>query len=443
VDSIGVTTPTEAGGLRRSAWALGSRIAAAAAFAGVSAVLSRRLGPAGFGTFSVAVSVGLAGSFVASGGMNRVLLRDVAAALARDNRSRAATLIRDGLRTLVASMPAGGVLTALIAALLLHDGWQLVAAVALFALAQAVLLVTSDLLRALGEVRLANLSAGRSGGAAVLVPFLLLILAAGTWLDATRTIALYLITAALVGLISWFVLAHVRRRLGAPEPIVRMRTIGLAAGMPFALTQVALFMSTQVDLWVAQAVFDGEDLGLYAAALRVMSLVSLPLQSAQLAMVAGISALYALGRTQELERRVRRAAALVAVPAGALLVVCIVAAPLVLTVVFGSDFEEGAPALAILATGELVNVLSGLCGIVLAMSGHERLVLVVTLIGVTAAAAADVIGANLGGITGLAIGSAVTTAGLYVALWAFARSRVGVWTHPSLKVLRSTPEPAT
>jgi len=40
--------------------------------------------------------------------------------------------------------------------------------------------------------------------------------------------------------------------------------------------------------------------------------------------------------------------------------------------IFGADFTEGAKALSILATGQLVNITMGSVGIILVMTGHEK-----------------------------------------------------------------------
>jgi O-antigen/teichoic acid export membrane protein len=241
------------------------------------------------------------------------------------------------------------------------------------------------------------------------------------------------------------VLAHrwVGRLLGSlPKERTKIGSLVLVVvALPFALIQIVQLLGTQVDLWVAERVLDSEQTGLYAASLRLMSLVTMPLHAAQLTLVAGVSALYVLGRPQLLEFRVRRAATVAAVPAMAALVVCIVFPAAVLGVLFGDQFRGGATVLSILAVGQVVNVLSGLCGIVLAMTGHERLVLAVSLSAAAASAVAGWLGATVGGSTGLAVASAATTSATFAAFWYLARARCGVWTHPYWPSRRLLVEP--
>jgi len=300
------------------------------------------------------------------------------------------------------------------------------------AVSSALLLLYSDVLRGLGEVRFANLSAGRNGGALATVGFVVLLLATGS---SRLTVATALGLNALALAASAGVLFLVFRRMeprsverpALPDPAIRRAL--LVASVAFAGTQIAAYLSTQVDLWVGNGLLSADDIGVYAAALRLMTIVTLPLFAAQLVVIAKVSALHAQGRTSELEGLVRRTATLVTVPALLLLVPCILFPSEVLTLLFGSDFAAGGFALAVLAVGQLVNVVTGLCGTVLAMTSHERLVLWVSIAGAAISTVADVIGASIWGLDGLAVASALTTSAMFVTLWVFARTRTGMWTH--------------
>lgn len=93
---------------------------------------------------------------------------------------------------------------------------------------------------------------------------------------------------------------------------------------------------------------------------------------------------------------------------------------------FGPGFPAGAPALAILALGQFVNVACGSVGTVLIMTGHERLV--VRRISVAAAANAILSAAliPIWGAIGAAIGSATSTILWNVLLAWDVRQRLGI-----------------
>jgi O-antigen/teichoic acid export membrane protein len=427
-----------------AAWSFGSRVGAAIGFAVTSAILSRKLGAEDFGRYSVAVSVGLFGSLVVAGGLNRVLLRDIAAALASGETDRARSAVSEGMRLLVVLTPLGAAISIVISAGLTRSGWQLPLATGVFAAAQGLLLVASDVLRGLGEHRMANLAAGRNGGVAVLGLFAVLLLPAAWGETATEAVALNALAAvaALVVAVgacgSW-----IRRQLGplSQDLSPRGRSVLLVAAVPFAVIHLAQLLVGQVDLWIAERALSGVQTGLYASAVRLMALISLPLQAAQLALVAGVSALYVLGKTTTLEFRVRRAATVAAVPAVAGFAICVVAAGPVLGLLFGDEFRNGSTILVILAAAQVVQVLTGLCGIVLAMTGHERVVLGVSVVAAIAAVILDWIGATLWGGTGLALASATTTSLMFTSFWILARTRTGIRTHPYWPTRKLLAEP--
>lgn len=416
-----------------AAWALVSRIAGLLASTAVAMILSRSLGPGEFGRFAVASSIAVGGSMCVTGGLNRAALRDIAARLAHDERGAARAVIVDSARALVIVGPVGVLVTALVGWPLLGLGRTLLLTCAL-AFALGVLMITSDLLRPLGEYRMANAAAGPSGGALVAFGFVVL---AG-WSQtrpqtADGALLLNLAAASVVAVaaLTVFVL-RARERTDAvggraarlpPRPL-------LVAGLPFMLTQVSMFLGGQIDLWVAGGTLSEDDTGLYAAALRVMNVIRIPLAAAQLTLLATIPALVALGRMKELEARVRHAATLAMLPATLALLPCILLAGPLLAVAFGEEYRGAAPLLVVLSLGQLVNVATGLCGTVLNLGGYERLTLIYSIVALAVSATADHLAAVVFGVEALAVVSAATTAGSFVGLWWLAHKRLDVWTHP-------------
>jgi O-antigen/teichoic acid export membrane protein len=429
----GVAQP---GRLRRAApagWALATRVTGLVATALSLVILSRRLGVTDFGVFAVATSVAAAGSLVTAAGVNRVLLRDVAGALARDERREARELLWAGSRAVVMAAPIG-VLTAFVAGnLAIESGTFTVAMSAALALVLGLLLVATDVLRPLGEYRVANLTSGRSGGTLVTVLFLGLIAWSFTRpQDVDGALVLNLVAALVAaGLVVWVLVVRGRARTeSAGASSWSSARLLLIAGLPFGVTQIALFLSSQVDLWVAGGVLPDTDTSLYAVSSRFTNMVLVPLNAAQLTLAAIIPTLFTLRRMEQLQFRVRRAATLATLAALGALLPCVIVPARVIGLLFGPEYEAGAPILVALALGQMVNVATGLCGVTLSLCGHERLVLVVAIVSGVGSAAADYIAARLWGVNALAIASAATTAGSVLVLWALARRFLGIWTHP-------------
>ncbi len=329
------------------AWAFLARIGGLGAATVSAMLLSRGLTQSEFGRFAVAASVATGGALIAAGGLNRAMLRDIAGGLAQGDKARAHATLRHGLFALVRSIPVGCAVSVLATWILIgHDGSTLLLVAALTAMLAAVL-VLSDVLRGLGEYRLANLTTGRNGGTLISAVFAATILPAALrphTLDGA--LGLYATACALgLGAAAVTTIYWGRRRtapgdLNAPAPAAGLL---LLAGLPFAITQLAAFLGSQVDLWIAAGTLSATDTGAYAAAFRVMSIVTIPLNAAQITMAAAIPALFILGEYEKLEFRLRRAATVATVPAVGALVLCIVFAAPLLGLLFGDAYEDGAP----------------------------------------------------------------------------------------------------
>jgi O-antigen/teichoic acid export membrane protein len=303
-------------------------------------------------------------------------------------------------------------------------------------------------LRPLGEYRVANLTSGRSGGTLVIVVFLGLIAWSYTRpKDIDGALALNLLAALVAAaLVIWVLVARSRKRTEpAGASSWSSARVLLLAGLPFGVTQISLFLSSQVDLWVAGAVLADTETSLYAVSSRFMNMVTVPLNAAQLTLAATIPTLFTLGRMEQLQFRVRRAATLATLPALAALLPCLIVPATVIGVLFGAQYEAGAPILVALALGQIVNVATGLCGLTLSLCGYERLVLVVAVVTGVGSAVANYTAARLWGVNALAVASALITAVSFIVLWALARRHVGIWTHPlwpsPRALLRAGPTP--
>jgi PST family polysaccharide transporter len=134
----------------------------------------------------------------------------------------------------------------------------------------------------------------------------------------------------------------------------------------------------------------------------------------------------------DLQRLARRAAAIIAIPSVLLLLPCVIMPAQILSSLFGKRYSGGAFVLGALAVAQLVNVLTGLCGVVLGMCSKESILLRVSVLWAVVSVIAEVIGVKVGGMNGLALASALTTSGQFITLWILTRTELGIWTHPGL-----------
>jgi len=415
---------------------MGSRVLAGVSFLLVNSYLARRLGPTDFGTVAVVTSVAMFGAFVTSAGINRLLLRNVAGGLATGSIEQTGAEMAIARRMLLASVPIGGAVTFLMSAFFVRHASDVVSASiagAFVAVGAGLMLLLADLLRGLGEIPLANLGAGRNGGAIGCALFALLLAVTGRdMLSSTWALSLNVAALMLSVLVSYFVYRRIRPAGFTQVMSVDggVRRLFVVSSVTLMGTQLAFYVASQIDLWVASGNLSEDEVGIYSAALRLMGVVAMPLFAAQLVVSSRIAGLRALGKMKELEALVRRTATLITVGSVFILLPCVVAPDKILTLVFGQQYASGGFVLAALALAQLVNVVTGLCGVTLTMCSKENLLLRVSILFMILSFVCDLLGARLFGITGIAVASAVTTAGQYIMLWWIARVVLGVWTHP-------------
>lgn len=421
---------------RPVAWSMGSRVLAGVSFLLVNSYLARRLGPADFGVTAVVTSVAMFGAFIVSAGVNRVLLRNVAGGLATSRVEQVSLELSFARRLLIASIPIGGAITFVMSAFFVRNASDVVSASiagSLVAVGAGLMLLLADLLRGLGEVPMANLGAGRNGGAIAMTLFAGLLMMTGHGLlTSTSALLLNVVALTISVLISYVIYRRFRpREVSRPTSISEgAQRAFVASSLTFMGTQVAAYAASQVDLWVVSGNLSEASAGIYAAALRLMGIVSMPLLAAQLVVSPRIAALRARGHMQELEALVRRTATILTVPAVLILLPCLVAPASILTLFYGRRYAGGAFVLAALGFAQMVNAATGLCGITLAMCSKERLMFLNAVLWTVLSFTFDLLAARIYGLNGVAVASALTTAGQFITLWVIARISLGVWTHP-------------
>lgn len=215
-----------------------------------------------------------------------------------------------------------------------------------------------------------------------------------------------------------------KETLGEPNNI---RVI-LSEGWPLWLSAILSVINTQGDSWLAASFDTSDNVALYGAAQRFVTLVMAPLAIVNALLPPFIAELHVRGEIKRMERVVRAVAGIAGLPAIVLLLILIFAGKGLLGATFGSYYEASYPLLVILGVGQLVNVLTGSCFIVLVMSGHKDFVLRITLISSFTLIVLGIIGGYWAGITGVAIASTVSIS-LHNCLGMYCVQRkLRIWT---------------
>ncbi|HXV78112.1 MAG TPA: lipopolysaccharide biosynthesis protein, partial [Candidatus Polarisedimenticolaceae bacterium] len=307
-----------------------------------------------------------------------------------------------------------------------------IAAIWLAAISLQVL--TSETFRGFKELALASLFGGVIAGTVSLAVLSLWVVERGT---ATLEQAMW-ISAGATALSVAIGVTVLRRRLSRLPS--SGGTLSAADALPVALpmwgNSVTAYLLLQCPLWIIGAFRPEPEVGLYFGALRLVTLVSMPLILVNLVVPPFIAELYARGETRRLERVLRTAATFAGLPAFAILLSFVFFGAPILGLALGTHYRAGAPILALLSIGYLANVWTGSCGITLTMTGFHHTVLRVTIGSTIFAVVASLLVVRRHGTLGVA-GVVCAAAVLHnLANWLAARYHTGMWTHVTIPTAR-------
>jgi O-antigen/teichoic acid export membrane protein len=438
--------------LRGSAWMLTGKVVTTILGLVINASVARLLPPAEYGSFLIVFSLVALGSTIAQLGLDRAVVRLVSASLGTSHpgRARRAILIvfvGGGL----AAIGLGAILvlglgdwlatrvyhsTVVAGAIPLAAGWLVATAV------QSLLVET---FRGMQRFALAMIFD------ALLVDILVASVVTSLWLLHHRPsldqIVLLFGSTTLVATVvaAGIMFGRVRRLQGDSEGEPEVREV-LAIAWPLLITNVATYLlGTGVDLWVLGAFRSHQEVAVYGAASRLMFLVVTPFLIMQGVVAPIVAELAARGRIRELERTVRFVATLAGIPAFVSLVAFLVAGGPVMGFLYGPFYRQGATILFVLSCGRLIAVWTGSCAVTLIMTGHQRVVMFITIsFGLLSVVAGALLASQFGAI-GIAFATSAVAAGQNLFTLLVAKRRVGVWTNaylslrPVMEFLRPSP----
>ncbi len=399
----------------------------------VNASLTRILSVEAYATYLLGFSLVLIGMTAGHLGMQQAVVRLVAEAIGKGSpgraRGAAASSFRlGGLGVLFMALLAWLGPGAFVARNLL-DSEPLAANMGLVALwmtALGLLVLTGETFRGLQDMRLASMFTGVATGILTAVTF------GGIWLfrgEATLEIALKVsIVATVIALVAARVM--ISRSLAAlgPREEVRSSEI-LSVAVPMWVTTLTMYALQQSDLLILAAMNSKQEVALYGAAFRMVMLVIMPLFLVNMIVPPVIAEMYPTGQTRRLERLLRTAATWAGFPALGILLVFVLAGPMLMGLIYGETYRDGATVLAILSVGKLVAVAAGSCGMTLNMTGHHRALMMITIIcSVLTVTTAILVARPFGGV-GVATAVSAGESLQNLLMWLAARYHTGMWTH--------------
>ncbi len=382
---------------------------AVASFA-FSFVIARTFGAAGTGSFALAQTTAIIGSTVALFGLDYILLRTVAGDVQVNDTAAAAGSVRK-----VAQVVAGfAVLVALLLATvgapvlqqLLGKAGDLsvlhLAALAIVPLALTRIAVAG--LRGAGSIVTAQWFDGPMAMAMALVGLGALLLS-GMQRDVRELVLLYGATTAISTVVAWGAYRR-RTRNWAPPAAVPARPM-LSKSWRISLTVLAAMVADWLILLLLGRYFGRVEIGLFRTAWQITALVTLVV--ATLDTVSG-PRIAAASRIKDIDaiRKLWRQSALIMTLGSMPLLVVVLAVPEWVLGLFGAEFVAAAPALRILALGQIFNIATGSVGAVLMMTGREGWSLRLGILSLAVLGLAGVILIPLYGVAGAAMATSLS-----------------------------------
>ena len=149
---------------------------------------------------------------------------------------------------------------------------------------------------------------------------------------------------------------------------------------PVMMRSLLRICMAQLDVVFTAAFLSAPQIAAYGAARSIVRLIASPLRFTNVAVSPFVPELNASGDKAKLQMLLRAAATTAGLPSFLCFLVLIVAPALVLRLIFGPDYEQAAMSLRILAGGSLAFVAVGGCGMVLLMTGHQKVSLITSTV---------------------------------------------------------------
>lgn len=432
-----MTTGIPLSGLHRrlisgSTWAILGRIVTAATGFIINALIARIITPKEVGAYFLIVSVVTVATSLAQLGLHVVVVRLIAEAMANDASGKARATVSTALRI--------GITSALIVGLLLGASGELIAKrifassemadamwlASAWVVVNTILSILSESFRGFHEYGKATTFSGVMSNAliaAVLAGIFLVLHQSNLRVALAVSVAATTTSIALAGYI-------MRRRL---VQLVRSADVSIRGimlmGIPLMVTSLSIFLLTQADLWVIGVVGTQEGVAVFGTAVRLCQLLYIPLLISNTVLPPFIAELYSQGRHVELEKIIRAMSTIATIPAAVFFFVFVFYGDSVLAMMYGDYYKISYLPLALISAGQLVNVWSGSGITTLMMTGHQRSVMVISIVFGGLIMLGALVAIRPYGIHGVAAvtGSVTAMQALFTLFW--VRSKTGLWTH--------------
>ena len=351
-----------------------AKIAAAGLSFLISVQLARYLGPEVFGVYAMTMSVIGILTAITTLGLPTLIVREVATFVANGQWGLLKGILYRSYQWVAIAITLT-IVFGLITINFLSSNWQLALLLGLIILPLLVVnQLRASILRGLHWVVLADLPE------LILRPSIVLVLIYG-WASFSNVerssewaVGIQLIASIISFVVgTWLLRKRLPGQLLNVVPIFENK-VWLAASVTFLGVSLVSVVESQVALLLLGVIDGPKYAGLYQAAFQLVTLIVFGLMAVNMALQSKFAAAWSMQKKQ-------LAQSLVTVSARLGMYVALVFSSVLLyyseecLALFGDGYVEASTALRILVLGQLINAASGSCGTVLAMTGHQIVVL--------------------------------------------------------------------
>jgi O-antigen/teichoic acid export membrane protein len=429
---------------RGSAWVFAGKVAASSMGVVVSALLARLLPHGGLGVYFLVFSTANFASTVSALGLDRAVVRLVAASRAtgEPQQARHATVLVFRIGAASAFVSAA-VLVLGLGQFLADDVFHsaalagVVVGLAAWLVAMTIQSLVAETFRGFQRFGLATVSDGLLANVLLLVA-LAVVWASGANLTVSSAVATSVgATSVAIAVMGVVLIRRVQRLPRGGEGVATGDVMRIA--WPLLISNAGTyFVGWGIDLWIVGAFLDKTDVALYGAAAKLVFLVAVPNLIILQVVPPIVAQLHAQGRTDDLEYVLRSVATLALVPAAIMLAAFLTLGGPIMSVTYGHFYRNGASVLAILCLARMVGVAAGPCANTLMMTGHQRTMMWITVGVAVASVASGIVMVHLFGTVGVASSTCLGQILQNGLALVFVHRRIGIWTlaRPSLDPLR-------
>jgi len=425
--------------LRGASWVLAGKVLSAIATLLANVILARLLTPAQLGIYFLGFSLVTIAAILAQWGLNRGIVKLVASDLALDRQDLAYAHISSALKLVFG---VSGVLALMLVSPFGH--WLLtklfdsqtpgIAAwlLGLWIMFKALEATVSETFRGFHEILWATVFGGLTTAVFTSASFFAVYLVVG---PTSVNQAVFLRVAAVM-LSLFLAYTLLRRRIRTLDRGHGATVSDVAKfGFPLLITSISLLGIRELHIWALAMYRPESEVAILGAVLRLINLLAFPLLVVNAVLPPMVARLYAHKNYAKAQDILQKSATVVSLPAFAVFIIIMFWGEEILGLVYGEYYRAGAIAFSIVTLGQLLNILTGSPGVLLTMSGHEKLFMYAAIAGGVTGVTMSWLIAEDHGVVGVAIGYCVGIISVNAVAWAVSRWKLGINTHGSPLIL--------